>query len=145
MLCHCNHWGCLGRVFSRLTHFGCFRLHHWRLEPRRAAPSYGITVMSGYDMPVVGVTTSIRVASRSICAAITVHTSLVAGHPVTVADISCVPASCCPLVNAVAAADGAYPADVVAPINRRRTKAMRFFGASTKGSLNLRALQGIQT
>jgi hypothetical protein len=48
-------------------------------------------------------------------------------------------------VNAAAAADGAYSADVVAPVDRQHTKATRFFGASTKGSLNLRALQGIQT
>jgi hypothetical protein len=120
-------------------------LRHWRLEPRHAAPSYGVTVTSGYDVPIVGVTTSTRVASRSICAAIAIHTSLVADHPTTVADVSCVPASCCPLVNAVAAADGAYPTDVVAPVDRRRIKATRFFSASTKGSLNLRALQGIQT
>jgi hypothetical protein len=102
-------------------------------------------VMSGYDAPVIGISSSNCVADRSICVTVTVGTLLVVGHPTTVAYASHAPASCCPPTDAVTATDGTCLTDVVAPADGRRARATLFFGASAKGSLNLPALQGIQT
>jgi hypothetical protein len=45
---------------------------------------------------------------------------IMAGYPTTVMDASHVPASYCPSIDAIAAADGTCPADVIVPANDRR-------------------------
>jgi molybdopterin-guanine dinucleotide biosynthesis protein A len=110
-----------------------------------AAPSYGVTVTLDRDTPVAGVSASAHVAGRPFCTIVAINAPLITGYPMADADTSCAPASCCPFMDAVAAADGTCPTDVATLADRRCAKATLFFSASAKGSLNLPALQGIQT
>jgi hypothetical protein len=63
-------------------------------------------VTMGRVIPVVGVSTSARVAGRPVCTDITIDALLITSCPVIAVDASCAPASCCPSTDAVAAADG---------------------------------------
>lgn len=101
--------------------------------------------MSGCDAPIIGISTSTCVADKSVNITIAANTLLVDGHPTTVADASHVLASCCPPTDAVITANDACPANIVAPADGRRARAMLFFYASAKGSQNLPTLQEIRT
>jgi hypothetical protein len=101
--------------------------------------------MSGCNAPIASVFASACVAGRPVCTVVTIDALLVIGCPVTDADASHAPASCCPSVDTIATVDGICPAKVAAPVDGRHAWAMLFFGASAKGSLNLPALQGIRT